>query len=319
MYCNKCGNCVIEGAAFCSKCGNPLNQSSSNVSEETQTIEMVVGKTCPFCQYPIKPGEKVTVCPACGVPHHADCWIENGKGCTTFGCTGSTNAANENVNEPQSFESSVSETACQLITDYSQTHMTETKNITQSDPKKKQSHGDILKYGMVALIIGLGVIYLFLGINKATVQPSKGSTIKPAQQIPASTTIPVQEVRPQTLVITNSVVRQVVVDFYNQVGQKNYSVAWNYLSDDWKQSTPYLQWVKGYENTLSTSLNSAEVVDNVTEQDVVAKVRVRLTARDRQGSRVLAQTFSGNITLTRTGTKWSLAESDVKRGDCWYE
>ena len=25
------------------------------------------------------------VCPECGIPHHAECWEENG-GCTTFGC-----------------------------------------------------------------------------------------------------------------------------------------------------------------------------------------------------------------------------------------
>ena len=318
-YCTACGSKNFEEAHFCEKCGNPLNQFSDIVSEGMPNTEIVVGKTCPFCQYPIKPGEMVTVCPACGVPHHAACWIENGSSCTTFGCTGSTTSANQNVNESQSFESEVSETDCQRVTAYSQTHTTVSPNITQSGPKNKQSHGDIVKYCMVALIIGLGAIYLFLGIDNATVQPRKVSPIKPAQQIPASTTTTVPETRQKTPVITNNVVRQVVVDFYNQVGQKNYSVAWNYLSDDWKQSTSYLQWVKGYENTLSTSLKSAEVVGNVTEHDDVAKVRVRLTARDRQGSRVLAQTFSGNITLIRTGTKWSLAESDVKQENYWYE
>jgi hypothetical protein len=44
-----------------------------------------VGKTCPYCQYPIKAGVLVVVCPACGMPHHEDCWAEN-HGCTTFGC-----------------------------------------------------------------------------------------------------------------------------------------------------------------------------------------------------------------------------------------
>lgn len=44
-----------------------------------------VGKTCPYDQYPIGPGDAVVVCPACGTPHHADCWNENG-GCTTYAC-----------------------------------------------------------------------------------------------------------------------------------------------------------------------------------------------------------------------------------------
>ena len=46
-----------------------------------------VGKTCPYCQTPIKPGVPVAVCSACGMPHHAECWHENGR-CTTFGCSG---------------------------------------------------------------------------------------------------------------------------------------------------------------------------------------------------------------------------------------
>ncbi len=44
-----------------------------------------IGKTCPFCKTAIQPGEDIKVCPACGMPHHQNCWEEN-KGCTTFGC-----------------------------------------------------------------------------------------------------------------------------------------------------------------------------------------------------------------------------------------
>ncbi|NLN75492.1 MAG: hypothetical protein GX139_04220 [Armatimonadetes bacterium] len=51
----------------------------------------IAGKTCPFCQTPIKPNEPVHICDQCNIPHHQDCWRENG-GCTTFGCRGA-NAA----------------------------------------------------------------------------------------------------------------------------------------------------------------------------------------------------------------------------------
>ena len=54
--------------------------------------ERYVGKICPYCRFPIKPGEEIMVCPQCGVPHHFDCWREN-QGCTTYGCTGGTPAA----------------------------------------------------------------------------------------------------------------------------------------------------------------------------------------------------------------------------------
>lgn len=45
----------------------------------------VIGKNCPYCKTTIQIGEPVTVCAACGMPHHESCWDEN-QGCTTFGC-----------------------------------------------------------------------------------------------------------------------------------------------------------------------------------------------------------------------------------------
>ncbi len=44
-----------------------------------------IGKTCPYCQFPIKQDSEAVQCRACQVPHHRECWEENG-GCTTFGC-----------------------------------------------------------------------------------------------------------------------------------------------------------------------------------------------------------------------------------------
>jgi len=44
-----------------------------------------IGKTCPYCQFPIKQESEVVQCRACQVPHHRECWEENG-GCTIFGC-----------------------------------------------------------------------------------------------------------------------------------------------------------------------------------------------------------------------------------------
>lgn len=46
-----------------------------------------VGKLCPYCRFPIQAGERVVVCPECGMPHHQGCWYDNGR-CTTYGCTG---------------------------------------------------------------------------------------------------------------------------------------------------------------------------------------------------------------------------------------
>ena len=51
------------------------------------TVPSVVGKTCPYCQTPLKPDANIVICQACGMPHHQECWMENGR-CTTFGCSG---------------------------------------------------------------------------------------------------------------------------------------------------------------------------------------------------------------------------------------
>lgn len=40
---------------------------------------------CPYCQFPIRPGERTVRCPDCDTLHHADCWEENG-GCARYGC-----------------------------------------------------------------------------------------------------------------------------------------------------------------------------------------------------------------------------------------
>lgn len=46
-----------------------------------------VGKICPYCKSVLTEDDMIVVCSDCDMPHHKDCWIEN-KGCTTFGCQG---------------------------------------------------------------------------------------------------------------------------------------------------------------------------------------------------------------------------------------
>ena len=56
----------------------------------------IVGKTCPYCQYPIKDAGTAFICPLCGIPHHRECWEEN-DGCTTFGCEGTRDQTAEHL------------------------------------------------------------------------------------------------------------------------------------------------------------------------------------------------------------------------------
>lgn len=59
------------------------------------------GKLCPYCQCTIAQGDKIVVCSACKLPHHAECWEENAK-CTTLACTGRALEAEAAVGEEAS-------------------------------------------------------------------------------------------------------------------------------------------------------------------------------------------------------------------------
>ncbi len=78
-FCRKCGSFLDDDYRYCEVCGTPRKNQKA--------LTKFVGKTCPYCQFPIKQDNEVLQCPACKVPHHLECWEENGR-CTTFGCTG---------------------------------------------------------------------------------------------------------------------------------------------------------------------------------------------------------------------------------------
>jgi hypothetical protein len=62
-----------------------LSQNRGRDSRREIATGNIVGKNCPYCQFPIKPNVYLCVCSECEVPHHQECWDENG-GCTTYGC-----------------------------------------------------------------------------------------------------------------------------------------------------------------------------------------------------------------------------------------
>ena len=65
---------------------------------------------CPFCQTPIRENEESLVCPGCKVPHHADCWQQNGA-CTTFACRGEAATYDESLGQDYSFDDLAAEYA----------------------------------------------------------------------------------------------------------------------------------------------------------------------------------------------------------------
>ncbi len=83
--------CPICETEYHADCWNQKGGCILNCRERTslQGLSANTGneKVCPYCMMPIQQGERVISCPKCGIPHHRDCWDENG-GCTTYGCDG---------------------------------------------------------------------------------------------------------------------------------------------------------------------------------------------------------------------------------------
>ncbi len=76
-YCRQCGKHLDENNNYCGFCGKPKTESTIGTC--------TIGKTCPYCQFPLKQESKAVQCKSCKTPHHQECWNEN-DGCTTFGC-----------------------------------------------------------------------------------------------------------------------------------------------------------------------------------------------------------------------------------------
>ena len=87
MICPKCNQPLPDDSEFCQYCGNKLAEARAADNAAPASAPELVGKTCPFCKAPFMKGEAVVFCSHCEIPHHLECWKENG-GCTTFGCTG---------------------------------------------------------------------------------------------------------------------------------------------------------------------------------------------------------------------------------------
>ncbi len=104
--CQQCGEQLPEGALDCPICSPRVKaheayEDNTPISPHRPMVSIVqsepasssIGKHCPFCQTPIKPGVEVMICNTCGMPHHLECWQEN-HGCTTLGCQSNSAEAN---------------------------------------------------------------------------------------------------------------------------------------------------------------------------------------------------------------------------------
>jgi hypothetical protein len=97
LNCPKCNAKNTKTAKFCKSCGERLQGNNKKKND---------GKICPYCHAVIKPSAKTIICPKCGIPHHKECWDENG-GCTTYGCKGKKNSDVKKGNKNNSVMSKI--------------------------------------------------------------------------------------------------------------------------------------------------------------------------------------------------------------------
>jgi hypothetical protein len=67
-----------------------MTQDASGAEHQIAKAEHV-GRTCPYCRFPLKEGGEIALCRHCRAAHHADCWTDNG-GCAVLGCAGAPSA-----------------------------------------------------------------------------------------------------------------------------------------------------------------------------------------------------------------------------------
>ena len=71
----------------CKRCGQILEipeRSAATVAESSDGA-VAVEEVCSICQTVIEEDDEVTICDACGLPFHEECWQEN-LGCSAYGC-----------------------------------------------------------------------------------------------------------------------------------------------------------------------------------------------------------------------------------------
>lgn len=153
---------------------NRPNRTENNNAHPTPSphkkasVSPYVGKTCPFCQYTIKPTDEISVCPECNTPHHAECVQMNEGKCTTFGCKG--NMKNTKNQEAKN--------GC-----------AESIGISNRKPVKNQETGSKKNWGIgIAAIALIGIIaFTMLGSNNTSRSSKQEPTRGAASSVPNPT------------------------------------------------------------------------------------------------------------------------------------
>lgn len=291
-FCIFCGHELPESAVFCSKCGKGQNAAPSASVNNSTAKEDFVGKTCPYCQFTIKPMDELVVCPVCNIPHHQECWREN-QGCTTFGCEQKDTqiSRTNNLPQPETFIEFPSASPTFQPTNQP------TRNVGYSPVKSGYSAKKALLLSVAVLAIV--VIAVAIGLNY---YGDTGKTTTRTQQT--------QSEQRTTMPAENEKVLSELNSFYQDITNRNYRSAYNHFSPAWQSRILYDGWAAGFATTVSNDLIESNVRGTLDSSSTTALVDFKLRARDRKDGQILVQVFQGCWIIKKIDGSWKMDDVD---------
>ena len=160
--------------------------------------------------------------------------------------------------------------------------------------------------------------------NSSNMAPQPNNSSASHTSLPVSqNAAPAQSIirpTPTAQISAGEAARRTVLRFYELIDSRNYTMAYDMFSKEWRSKMAFDPWRKGYSSTLGNQVNRANVVGSISAGDPTCIVRFQLTARDRlENGRVLIQVFQGEWRLLLEDGTWKLDDADVKIVDKRYE
>jgi hypothetical protein len=155
--------------------------SGSAVPPTRKVTAAEAGRTCPYCQFPLKSGAAASACPACGSVHHTECWTDN-AGCAVLGCEQGPTAAR--ATPPAGRRTAASEP---LTTPVAPTVVRSEQETPSRVSRSRVGGGLTIAVAALALAVAGVAVVLLLGQHSGG-KPTKTATKTPTKTVTTPTT-----------------------------------------------------------------------------------------------------------------------------------
>lgn len=131
--------------------------------------------------------------------------------------------------------------------------------------------------------------------------PAKPAPVPEPQTIPPPISSSASTIDPRPSVSYKNPI-QVLQSFHQDITNKQYHEAYNYLSEDFQDSVSYEGWAPGFRTTISSTVSNVKTVSQTDNQAVLTYI---LKAVDYPGG---TRYFQGTATLIKTSDGWKIDE-----------